>query len=100
MPAKKHKPIHPGEVLKHDFMVPLGVTGYRLAKEIGVTAQHIGHVLRGTRNIGADLALRLARYFGTSAELWANLQAKYNLDIAEDRVGKEIARRVKPHRAA
>lgn len=100
MGTRKHKAIHPGEVLKHDFMRPMGVTAYRLAKDTGATAQHIGRVLHGQRGIGADLALRLAHYFGTSAELWMTLQAKYDLETAEDRAGREIEKRVKPHRAA
>lgn len=100
MAARKHKPIHPGEVLKRDFMAPLGVTDYRLSKEIGVTAQQIGRIIKGTRGIGAGVALRLARYFGTTPELWMNLQAKYELDTAEDRLGREIRKRVTPHEKA
>jgi len=98
--AAKHKPIHPGEVLKHDFLEPLGITAYRLSKDTGMTAQHVGRVIKGERGIGGDLALRLARYLGTSAQLWMNLQAHYELDVAEDRIGREIAKRVKPHDAA
>ncbi len=100
MPTRKHKPVHPGEVLRHDFMEPLGITAYRLAKETGVSAQHIGRILKGTRGIGGDLALRLARYFGTSGLLWMNLQAQYELDVAEDAAGREIRERVRPHKAA
>lgn len=96
----KHKPIHPGEVLKRDFLEPLGITAYRLSKETGITAQHIGRVIKGERGIGGDMALRLARYFGTSAQLWMNLQAQYELDIAEDQAGRAIAKRVKPYKAA
>lgn len=100
MPSRKHKPIHPGEVLYHDFMEPLGITAYRLAKDVGVSPQHIGRVVKGQRGIGGDLALRLARYFGTSAQLWVGLQARYDLDVAEDQSGPEIARRVRPFQAA
>ncbi|MEX2671913.1 MAG: HigA family addiction module antitoxin [Phycisphaeraceae bacterium] len=100
MTARKHKPIHPGEVLKHDFLDPLGITAYRLAKDAGVSAQHIGRVVKGQRGIGGELALRLARYFGTSAQLWMGLQAQYELDVAEDQVGREISRGVRPYRAA
>lgn len=100
MPKRKHKPIHPGEVLKHDFLEPMGITAYRLAKDTGVSAQHIGRVIKGQRGIGGDLALRLARYFGTSAQLWMGLQAQYELDVAEDQAGKEINRRVRPYKAA
>jgi len=100
MAKRKHKPIHPGEVLGRDFMEPLGVTAYRLSKETGITAQHIGRILKGTRGVGADMALRLARYFGTSAQLWVNMQAKYELDVAEDQAGREIEKRVKPRSEA
>lgn len=100
MSNRKHKPIHPGEVLRRDFLEPLGITAYRLSKETGITAQHIGRVIKGERGIGGDMALRLARYFGTSAQLWMNLQAQYELDIAEDQAGRAIAKRVKPYEAA
>ena len=100
MATHKHKPVHPGEVLKHDFLEPMGITAYRLAKETGVTPQHIGRILMGTRGIGGDLALRLARDFGTSAQLWMGLQSQYELDVAEDLVGKQIAKRVRPYKAA
>ena len=100
MTTRKHKPIHPGEVLKHDFLEPLGITPYRLAKDTGTSAQHVGRVVHGKRGIGAELALRLSRYFGTTAELWINLQAKYDLDVAEDHKGDEIARRVRPYQTA
>lgn len=99
MTTTKHKPVHPGDVLKHDFLEPMGITAYRLSKEIGVTSQHIGRVLMGTRGIGGDLALRLARFFGTSAQLWMGLQAQYELDVAEDKSGRAIAKRVQPYAA-
>lgn len=100
MSSRKHRPVHPGEVLKHDFLEPLGISAYRLAKDIGISAQHVGRLLKAERGIGGETALRLARYFGTSAQLWMNLQAQYELDIAEDRAGRDIARRVRPHDAA
>lgn len=95
MPTRKHKPIHPGEVLLHDFMEPMGISAYRLAKATGVSAQHIGRVIKGTRGIGGDTALRLARAFGTSAELWMGLQAQYDLDAAMDKSGREIDKQVR-----
>jgi addiction module HigA family antidote len=100
MSTRKHDPIHPGEILQEDFIVPLGITPYRMSKDIGVSAQHIGRVIHGKRGIGADLALRLARYLGTSAQLWMNLQAAYELDVAEDSHGKDIDQAVQPYRAA
>jgi addiction module HigA family antidote len=98
--TRKLPPVHPGEVLKLDFMEPMGISAYRLGKEIDISAQHLGRLLAGTRGISADVAMRLARFFGTSARLWLNLQVQYDLDVAEDAVGSEIARRVKPWKAA
>lgn len=100
MPARKHKPVHPGAILWHEFMEPLGLTKYRLAKETGMPADRVGRLVRGTRAFTADTALRLARYFGTSAGFWMNLQAHYDLETAADRSGREIDRRVRPHKAA
>lgn len=100
MPARKHKPIHPGEVLLHDFMEPMGITAYRLAKETGISAQHVGRIIKGTRGIGGDVALRLARFLGTSAQVWMGLQARCDLDEAEDRIGREVEKQVRPYKAA
>ena len=87
-------PVHPGEVLLEDFLKPLGLTQYRLAKEMKVYPRKINEIAHGQRAITADTALRLSRYFGTSAELWMNLQALYDLektrDILEDQVLKEV----------
>lgn len=74
--------IHPGEMLREEFMVPLGLTAYRLAKELRLPAPRINDIVREKRSISADTALRLGRYFGTSAQLWMNLQARYDLLIA------------------
>lgn len=98
--ARKHKPIHPGEVLWAEFMEPLGITKYRLAKDTGMPADRTGRLVRGTRAFTADTALRLARYFGTTAEFWLNLQARYDLEVARDEKGNEIEQSVKPHSAA
>ncbi|MHB1155652.1 MAG: HigA family addiction module antitoxin [Phycisphaerales bacterium] len=100
MTMRKHKPIHPGEVLKHDFLEPMGLSVYRLAKETGISAQHLGRIISGSRNISGDTALRLGRLFGTSAKLWMELQSQYDLDMAEDAAGKQIARQVRPLAAA
>ncbi|MCP5094857.1 MAG: HigA family addiction module antidote protein [Chloroflexi bacterium] len=87
-------PVHPGEVLLEDFLKPLGLSQYRLAKEMKVYPRKINEIVHGKRAITADTALRLSRYFGTSAELWMNLQALYDLektrDILEDQVLKEV----------
>ena len=76
-------PIHPGEILKHEFMLPLDLTAAALANAIGVTPARIGEIVRGRRGITADTALRLARYFGTDARSWMNLQSRYELERAE-----------------
>lgn len=100
MNTRKHKPVHPGEVLRLDFLEPLGISIYRLAKETGISQQHFGRIIHGTRGISGDVALRLARYFGTSAQVWMGLQSQYELDVAEDKAGREIEKRIKPLRAA
>ena len=88
-------PVHPGEVLLEDFMKPLGLSQYRLAQDIGVPALRISQIVRGKRSITADTAMRLARYFGTSAVVWLRLQARYDLEVAEARLAKRINREVK-----
>lgn len=88
-------PIHPGEILWEDFMRPLGISQYRLAKDIGVPTLRISQIVHGQRAITTDTALRLARYFGTSAVVWTRLQARYDLEVAEQQLGERIAREVK-----
>lgn len=88
-------PIHPGEVLLEDFMKPLGLSQYRLAKDIGVTPIRISQIVNGQRAITVDTAMRLARYFGTSAEVWLHLQVRYDLEVAEKQLRKQIIREVK-----
>jgi addiction module HigA family antidote len=88
-------PIHPGEVLMEDFMKPLGLSQYRLAKDIGVTPIRISQIVNGQRAITVDTAMRLARYFGTSAEVWLHLQIRYDLEVAERQLRKQIIREVK-----
>jgi len=88
-------PIHPGEILLEDFMKPLGLSSYRVAKDIGVPALRISQIVRGQRSITANTAMRLARYFGTSAGIWLRLQARYDLEIAEAKMAKRINREVK-----
>jgi antitoxin HigA-1 len=75
--------IHPGEILQLDFLEPMGITAYRLSKDIGVTQARIGEILAGKRSMTADTALRLSRYFGNSAEFWLNLQMQYDLRRAQ-----------------
>lgn len=87
----KIEPIHPGEVLMEDFIEGFGITQNKLAVSIGVPPRRINEIVHGKRGITADTALRLAQYFGTSAEFWINLQSRYELDRAEDLAGEQIA---------
>lgn len=96
MSETKMAPVHPGEILYEDFMKPLGITQYRLAKEMHVYPRRVNEIVHGKRAISADTALRLARYFGTSAELWMNLQAHYDLELARDDAEEQIAAEVQP----
>jgi addiction module HigA family antidote len=101
--AKKTKimpPIHPGETLREDFLKPLGLTANRLAMELLVPVTRINDIARGKRAITADTALRLARYFGTTPQFWMNLQANYELELAQDAGGPDIADRIRPHHRA
>ena len=93
----KLPPIHPGEVLLEEFLEPLGLTQYRLAKDITVPPRRINEIVHGMRAISADTALRLARYFGTSERFWLNLQAQYDLDVETDRLGERLDREVTAH---
>ena len=89
-------PIHPGEILQEEFLGPMKITAYRLAKDIRVPLNRITAVLAGTRGITADTAMRLGRYFGTSAGLWMNLQGRYDLETARLELGAQIANEVTP----
>ncbi|MGI6386002.1 MAG: HigA family addiction module antitoxin [Desulfomonilia bacterium] len=93
---KKVKPIHPGEILFEDFLKPMGISQYRLAKDTNVSARRINEIVQGKRSITADTALRLARFFGTSPELWINLQAHYELEIAKDSLNERLIKEIKP----
>ena len=94
-PKKKLAPVHPGEILLEEFMKPLGLSQNRLGRDLGVPPRRINEIVHGKRSITADTALRLSRYFGTSAEFWLGLQADYDLDVASDRLADRIAREVK-----
>jgi addiction module HigA family antidote len=84
--------VHPGELLREEFLEPRGITSYRLAKDICVPEQRIGAIVREQRGISADTALRLSRYFGMSESYWTNAQAHYERERVKDRVGEEIGR--------
>ena len=92
---KKFKPVHPGEILLEEFLVPMGISQYRLAKDISVPARRINEIVHGQRSITADTALRLSRYFGLSERFWLNLQARYDLEVEKDRLEGRLEREVK-----
>ena len=83
-------PVHPGEILLEEFLAPLGVSQYKLAKAVNVPARRINEIVHGQRRITADTALRLSRYFGTSERFWLNLQARYDLETEKDRLGAAL----------
>jgi addiction module HigA family antidote len=90
--TRKLAPIHPGEILREEFMAPLDLSSNALAKAIGVTTARINEIVRERRGITADTALRLARYFGTDAQSWMNLQQRYDLQLAKDALGSMLNR--------
>src|ERR687887_946865 len=94
MMARRLPPVHPGEVLLEEFLEPMGISQYRLAKDISVPPRRINEIVHGTRAVSADTALRLARYFGTSERFWLNLQAHYDLEVEKDRLGDRLQREV------
>ena len=97
---KKIEPIHPGEILLHDFLEPMGISQYRLAKDTSVPARRINEIVHGTRAVTADTALRLGRYFGTSAQFWMNLQTHFDLEVQRDKIGARLDREVHAFAAA
>jgi addiction module HigA family antidote len=86
--------IHPGEILLEEFLKPLKISQYRLAKDINVSPRRINEIVHGKRSISADTALRLARYFGTTDRFWLNMQTRYDLEIEKDRLGKRLYKEV------
>jgi addiction module HigA family antidote len=95
MGTSKLPPVHPGEILLEEFMKPLGLSQTRLGRDLGVSPRRINEIVHGKRSVTADTALRLSRYFGTSAGFWLGLQADYDLDTATDRLAERIEREVK-----
>ena len=87
-------PVHPGEILLEDFLKPMGITQYRLAKSIGVSQRRIGEIVAGRRSITADTALRLAIFFGTDAQSWMNMQTHYDLTVAAEQLSDRLAKEV------
>jgi antitoxin HigA-1 len=92
-------PVHPGEILREEFLVPMGISAYRLAKDISVPQTRIAAILAGERAITPDTALRLSRYFGMSERFWSTLQANYDLEVARDALGKRLEEEVTPRAA-
>jgi len=100
MSEQKLAPIHPGEILLEEFLKPMGISQYRLAKDISVPARRINEIVHGARAISPDTALRLSRYFGLSERFWMNLQARYNLEIEKDRLKDRLEKEVGVYAAA
>jgi len=94
MDEERFAPVHPGQILLEEFLKPMGITQYRLAKGIGVSARRINEIVHGERSISADTALRLSRYFGLTERFWLNLQARYDLEVEKDRLGDRLEREV------
>ncbi len=95
MPYAVVPPIHPGEILKEEFLEPLGLSQYRVAVDISVPPRRINEIVHGKRSISTDTALRLARYFGTTDRFWLNLQTHYDLELQRDRLGKRLETEVR-----
>lgn len=98
--GRRLAPVHPGEVLLKEFVEPMGITRYKVAKGTGVPQRRIDEICSGSRGVTADTALRLARFFGMEAQFWMSLQAQYDLDVAERGSRKRIEREVTPLREA
>lgn len=100
MASKAFPPIHPGEILLEEFLEPMGISQYRLAKDIGVPPRRINEIVHGKRGVTADTALRLGLFFGTSAKFWMNLQTSYDLESEKDRLGSRLRKEVQPVKQA
>ena len=93
--VKRIEPIHPGEILMEEFLLPMKISQYRLAKDVSVPPRRINEIVHGKRSITADTALRLARYFGTSERSWLNLQVRYDLEVEKDRLGSKLDQEIR-----
>ena len=100
MTKQKLQPIHPGEILMEEFLEPMGISQYKLAKDISVPARRINEIVQGKRSITPDTALRLSRYFGLSERFWINLQARYDLEIEKDKLDDRLNKEVHVYAAA
>lgn len=99
MTKRKLPPVHPGEVLMGEFLEPMKISQYRLAKDISVPPRRVNEIIHGKRAVTADTALRLGRFFGMDPKFWINLQARYDLDVAEDALAERLEKEVKPYAA-
>ncbi len=95
MSKKKLDTVHPGEILLEEFLKPMGISQYRLSKDISVPARRINEIVHGKRSISVDTALRLSRYFGMSERFWLNLQTQYDIEVQKDKMGKHFEKEVK-----
>ncbi len=100
MRASKMPPVHPGEILMEEFLTPMGISQYRLSRDISVPPRRINEIVHGTRSITADTALRLGRYFNISPQFWLNLQTHYDLDQEQDRLGDRLEQEVQTYAMA
>ena len=100
MVTKKLPPVHPGEILLEEYLNPIGISQYRLAKELNVPARRINEIVHGTRAISADPALRLARFFGTSEMFWLNLQTRYDMEVEKDKLADRLEQEVSVYSAS
>ena len=94
MARKAHDPVHPGEVLLAEFLEPMAISQYRLAKDLSVPPRRVNEIVHGKRGITADTALRLARYFGTADRFWMNLQTRYDLEVEKERLKGRLVKEV------
>ena len=100
MVTKKLPPVHPGEILLEEYLNPIGISQYRLAKELNVPPRRINEIVHGTRAISADTALRLARFFGTSEMFWLNLQTRYDMEVEKDKLADRLEQEVSVYSAS
>jgi len=100
MKTRKTAPVHPGEILLEEFLIPLGISQYRLAKDISVPPRRVNEIALGKRSISADTALRLARYFGLSERFWLNLQSRYDLEVEKDKLDMRLEKEVRVLKSA
>ena len=100
MAKQKLPPIHPGEILMEEFLKPMGISQYKLAKDVSVSARRINEIIQGKRSITPDTALRLSRYFGLSERFWINLQARYDLELVKDRLKGRLDEEVNAYASA